>query len=125
MSFSSNSRKESTDSHAAERMGNTQGLPPGQDQLANTARVGGPLPSEAHQSNDVDVSDILPVSEQKTKNATETNNSNSATNMVEVTDESLARDDDGGLGDSTWAEDRVPGADWNRDTEETKALGHS
>ncbi|MFC5412042.1 hypothetical protein ACFPMF_22145 [Larkinella bovis] len=125
MSFSSNSRKESTESYAAQRMGNTQGVAPEQSQLAKTDQPGDLLPSEAHDSNDVEVSDILPVNEQQTPNRNDANDP--ATNLVEITDESLARDEDGGLTGSKWSDERVPGADWNRDTEEREReeLGHS
>ncbi|GAB3912715.1 hypothetical protein GCM10028803_56120 [Larkinella knui] len=102
-------------------MGNTQGVAPAQSQLAKTDQPGDLLPSESLDTNDVEVGDILPVEEQQTKNRTETNPSD--TSLVEVSDQALARDEDGGLTDSKWNEDRVAGADWNRDTEEPR--GHS
>ncbi|MFD1140672.1 hypothetical protein ACFQ4C_06120 [Larkinella insperata] len=123
MSLSSNSRKESTESYAAQRMGNTMGVAPEQSQLAKTDQPGDLLPSESYQTGEIDVRDLQPVDDEPNKVQNE--GVNSDTELVEVSDDAVARDDDGGLGDSKWAEDRVPGADWNRDTEETKELGHS
>jgi len=122
MSLSSNSRKESTESYAAQRMGNTQGVAPEQSQLAKTDQPGDLLPSESYRTGEVDVRDLQPIDDEP--NNVQNEATNSDTNLVEVSDESLARDEDGGLTDST----RVPASsasNWNRDTEETKALGHS
>jgi hypothetical protein len=64
MSYSSNSRKESTESHAAQQMGNTMGVAPELNQLSKTDRPGVALPSESHESNDVDLEDVEPVEAQ-------------------------------------------------------------
>ena len=54
MSVSSNSRKESTESYAAQRMGNTMGIPPELAQL-NDKNLDNDLPSRVASSNDADV----------------------------------------------------------------------
>lgn len=125
MSLSSNSRKESTESYAAQRMGNTMGVAPEQSQLAKTDQPGDLLPSESYRTDDVDPQDVQPIDDDP--NGVRNEASNPDANLVEVSDEALARDDDGGLTESKWSEDRVPGADWNRDTDESevKSLGHS
>lgn len=117
MSVSSNSRKESTESYAAQRMGNTMGVAPEQSQLAKTDQQGVELPSQANQSSDIELEDVEPVEAQ----ANQVKNDTSEWN--DVTDEALARDEDVSLPNSASNEDRVPGADWNRDTEES--MGHS
>ncbi|MGA0559090.1 hypothetical protein ACO2Q8_20705 [Larkinella sp. VNQ87] len=122
MSLSSNSRKESTESYARQRMGNTMGVAPEQSQLSKTEQPGDLLPSESNDSNDIDVNDILPVEE-----SADSRTNDDVTDRVEVSDQNLARDEDGGLTGSKWHEDRVPGADWNRDTEDPihEERGHS
>ncbi|SOD98695.1 hypothetical protein [Spirosoma fluviale] len=54
MSVSSNSRKESTESYAAQRMHNTMGIPPELAQL-NDKNLDNDLPSRVADSSDVDV----------------------------------------------------------------------
>ncbi len=54
MSVSSNSRKESTESHAAQAMHNTMGIPPALAQL-NDKNLDNELPSRVADSNDTDV----------------------------------------------------------------------
>ncbi|GAB3934182.1 hypothetical protein GCM10028804_51120 [Larkinella terrae] len=98
-------------------MGNTMGVAPEQSQLAKTDLPGDVLPSESYQSNDIELEDVEPVEAQSNEVK------NDSSEWGDVSDEALARDEDGALADSKWNEDRVPGADWNRDTEE--AVGHS
>ncbi|RRB00979.1 hypothetical protein [Larkinella rosea] len=117
MSVSSNSRKESTESYAAQQMGNTMGVAPELSQLSKTDRPGTQLPSEANKSSDVELEDVEPVEAQANQVK------NDSTEWSDVSDDALARDEDSNLPDSTWKKDRVPGADWNRDTEEE--IGHS
>ncbi|GAB3940380.1 hypothetical protein GCM10028805_02040 [Spirosoma harenae] len=54
MSVSSNSRKESTESYAAQAMHNTMGIPPALAQL-NDKNLDNELPSRVADSNDTDV----------------------------------------------------------------------
>lgn len=54
MSVSSNSRKESTESYAAQRMHNTMGIPPELAQL-NDKNLDNDLPSRVADSSDTDV----------------------------------------------------------------------
>ena len=54
MSVSSNSRKESTESYAAQAMHNTMGIPPELAQL-NDKNLDNELPSRVANSNDTDV----------------------------------------------------------------------
>lgn len=54
MSVSSNSRKESTESFAAQRMHNTMGIPPALGQL-NDQNLVNDLPSRVAESSDTDV----------------------------------------------------------------------
>jgi hypothetical protein len=54
MSVSSNSRKESTESYAAQRMHNTMGIPPELAQL-NDKNLDNDLPSRVADSNDTNV----------------------------------------------------------------------
>ncbi|AKD54728.1 hypothetical protein [Spirosoma radiotolerans] len=54
MSVSSNSRKESTESYAAQRMSNTMGIPPELAQL-NDKNLDNDLPSRVAGSSDADV----------------------------------------------------------------------
>lgn len=54
MSVSSKSRKESTESHAAQAMHNTMGIPPALAQL-NDKNLDNELPSRVADSNDTDV----------------------------------------------------------------------
>lgn len=54
MSVSSNSRKESTESYAAQRMSNTMGMPPELAQL-NDKNLDNDLPSRVADSSDADV----------------------------------------------------------------------
>lgn len=54
MSVSSNSRKESTESYAAQRMHNTMGIPPELAQL-NDKNLDNELPSRVADSNDTNV----------------------------------------------------------------------
>ncbi len=54
MSVSSNSRKESTESYAAQAMHNTMGIPPELAQL-NDKNLDNDLPSRVADSNDTDV----------------------------------------------------------------------
>lgn len=54
MSVSSNSRKESTESYAAQRMNSTMGVPGGLAQL-NDMNLSNDLPSKVADSSDVDV----------------------------------------------------------------------
>ena len=54
MSVSSNSRKESTESYAAQAMHNTMGIPPELAQL-NDKNLDNELPSRVADSNDTDV----------------------------------------------------------------------
>ncbi|GAB3340744.1 hypothetical protein GCM10027299_54400 [Larkinella ripae] len=97
-------------------MGNTMGVAPEQSQLAKTEQPGNVLPSETYRTDDVEREDVQPIDDES--NEVSNDASGRDTNLVEVSDESLARDDDGGLTGTKWSEDRVPGADWNRDTEE-------
>jgi hypothetical protein len=122
MSLSSKARKESTESYAAQRMGNTMGVPPELSHLSKTDRPGVELPSESHQSNDVEIEDVMPIDSEP--NSVQ---DDATPNPAEVSDQALSRDEDGGLAGTTWNKDRVPGADWNRDTDkpEQEQLGHS
>lgn len=54
MSVSSNSRKESTESYAAQAMGNTMGIPPALAQL-NDKNLDNDLPSRVAESSDTNV----------------------------------------------------------------------
>ncbi|WP_133299997.1 hypothetical protein [Larkinella punicea] len=122
MSLSSKARKESTESYAAQRMGNTMGVPPELSHLSKMDRPDVELPSESHQSNDVEIEDIMPIDSEPNPVRNDAN-----PNPAEVSDQALSRDEDGDLAGTTWNKDRVPGADWNRDTDapEQEQVGHS
>ncbi|WP_138995231.1 hypothetical protein [Larkinella sp. C7] len=122
MSLSSKARKESTESYAAQQMRNTMGVAPELSQLSKTDRPGVELPSESHQSNDVEIEDVMPIDDEPNPVQNDAN-----LNSADVSDQALSRDEDGDLAGTTWNKDRVPGADWNRDTDkpEQEQLGHS
>lgn len=97
-------------------MGNTMGVPEELGHLSKTDRPGVELPSEAHQSRDIASEDVQPIDTEPDNVQNDANNPD--VNLVEVSDDALARDDDAGLTGTKWKKDPIPGADWNRDTEE-------
>ncbi|GAB3260763.1 hypothetical protein GCM10027347_25320 [Larkinella harenae] len=116
MSVSSNSRKENTESYAAKQMRSTMGVAPALDHLAKPEQVGRDLPSDINQSNDIDPQDVLPIDTEP--NPAQNDARDHDTELVEVTDESLARDEDTGLSDDQWERDRTVRNERDRDTGE-------
>ncbi|WP_128544385.1 hypothetical protein [Larkinella soli] len=136
MSLSSKARKERTDSYTSQRSDNTMGNPPELNQL-HDRDLSAELQSKRLDTNDYTPQDIMPVDGEPN----ETANSSHTSDPVEVSDINAARDEDADLytdklmdddasrRSTTYppADDKVPGADWNRDSEdrEVRELGHS
>ncbi|SFC74277.1 hypothetical protein [Spirosoma endophyticum] len=113
MSVSSNSRKESTESHAAQAMHNTMGIPPALAQL-NDKNLDNELPSRVAGSSDTDVPGDVAQAESLVAEADNENG---------ITGEDIEESKRASWGQpplSTDAEDvvTVDDADWNRSTEE-------
>lgn len=113
MSVSSNSRKESTESHAARRMNSTMGMPPEISQLRDRS-LENELPSRRAGSADIDVpSDFADAQ----RLAAETDDEPTAETTLS-TDEPLDERDS--------ATQHVPDANVNRSTNEPdRTFGHS
>ena len=65
MSLSSESRKERTDSHAAQQAETTQGIDPNLDTLHSSVPVQD-LPSQSHTTDDVEQTDVEPIEDKET-----------------------------------------------------------
>ncbi|GAB4029874.1 hypothetical protein [Spirosoma jeollabukense] len=113
MSVSSNSRKESTESHAAQAMHNTMGIPPALAQL-NDKNLDNELPSRVAGSSDTDVPGDVAQADSLVAEADDEKGITSA----EI--EESKRASWGQPPISTDAEDvvTVDDADWNRSTGE-------
>ncbi|CAN5405511.1 hypothetical protein BH09BAC4_BH09BAC4_32320 [soil metagenome] len=113
MSVSSNSRKESTESYAAQAMHNTMGTPPALAQL-NDKNLDNELPSRVAGSSDTDVPGDVAQAESRVAEADDENG---------ITNEEIEESKRASWGQpplSTDAEDvvTVDDADWNRSTDE-------
>lgn len=136
MSLSSNSRKERTDSHAAQQAENTMGVDPNLDVLhSNMPTSESPL--HAYRSDDIDESDVVPV-ENELPSGNDVNNQrgqvDSDVNSVEVSDATTARDDDPDLYSGQLMDDDASRRGLNSDSfdsrgsqyeREDRELGHS
>ena len=113
MSVSSNSRKESTESFAAQAMHNTMGIPPALAQL-NDKNLDNELPSRVAGSNDTDVPGDVAEADALVAEADDENGITSA----DIEESKRASWGQPPL--STDAEDvvTVDDADWNRNTAE-------
>ena len=125
MSVSSNSRKESTESNAAQQMHSTMGIHPDLAQL-NDKNLENDLPSRIADSNDVDVpGDVAQADTLIAEADDERNGSTSVRHQSVPADaDDASTDEDHPMTayrqstDSTMETDKVADADWNRSTAE-------
>lgn len=125
MSTSSNIRKESTESHAAQQMHNTMGNNPGLAQL-NDRNLDNELPSRLADSSDVDVPGNLADAQRLVaETSDDTTNQNSAGNTsLPIDAEDASTDEDNPMrayqhpNDSSTDSGQISDADWNRSTHE-------
>ncbi|HLL96177.1 MAG TPA: hypothetical protein VK404_14450 [Spirosoma sp.] len=125
MSTSSNSRKESTESNAAQQMHNTMGNHPDLAQL-NDRSLDNDLPSRVADSSEVDVPGNLADAERLVAETTdETTNRNSGGNSgLPINAEDASTDEDDPIrayhqsNDSLDNGGQIADADWNRSTHE-------
>ena len=104
MSVSSNSRKESTESYAAQAMHNTMGIPPALAQL-NDKNLDNELPSRVADSNDTDVPGDVAEAEA------------TAADDSDITSENIEESKRASWGQSPVAEDaKIADADWTQST---------
>lgn len=110
MSVSSNSRKESTESFAAQAMHNTMGIPPALAQL-NDKNLDNELPSRVAGSSDTDVPGDVAEAEATAAEADDANG---------ITNENIEESKRASWGQPSLSQenDNVADADWNRSTNE-------
>lgn len=125
MSVSSNSRKESTESNAAQQMHSTMGVHPDLAQL-NDKNLENDLPSRVADSNDTDVpGDVAQAEALAAETDDDMNSRNSVSRSSLPADaEDASTDEDNPMtayqqpADSMTESDKVADADWNRSTSE-------
>ena len=109
MSVSSNSRKESTESFAAQAMHNTMGIPPALAQL-NDKNLDNELPSRVADSSDTDVPGDVAEADAVVAEADDANG---------VTNDDIEESKRASWGQAPLSEEnKVADADWNRSTSE-------
>ncbi len=110
MSVSSNSRKESTESFAAQAMHNTMGIPPALAQL-NDKNLDNELPSRVAGSNDTDVPGDVAEAEATVAEADDANG---------ISSQDIEESKRASWGQPPVSEnsDKVADADWNTTTSE-------
>ena len=110
MSVSSKSRKESTESFAAQAMHNTMGIPPALAQL-NDKNLDNELPSRVADSNDTDVPGDVAEADAVAAEADDANG---------ITSESIEESKRASWGQPSVSEEdlSINNADWNRSTTE-------
>ncbi|UFH56756.1 hypothetical protein [Spirosoma sp. KNUC1025] len=108
MSVSSKSRKESTESFAAQGMHNTMGIPPELAQL-NDKNLDNDLPSRVADSNDTDVPGDVAEADSLAAEADDANG---------ITNENIEESKRASWGQPPVSEEdlSINNADWNRDT---------
>lgn len=124
MSVSSNSRKESTESNAAQQMHSTMGIHPDLAQL-NDKNLENDLPSRVADSNDVNVPGDAADAETLVTETDDANGHHSVKQSSLPADaEDASTDEDNPMtayrqsADSLTESDKVADADWNRSTSE-------
>lgn len=124
MSVSSNSRKESTESNAAQQMHSTMGIHPDLAQL-NDTNLDNDLPSRVAASNDTDVPGEINQADALVAEADDANGSTSVRQSSLPADaDDASTDEDHPMtayrhpADSLTESDKVADADWNRSTSE-------
>ena len=125
MSVSSNSRKESTESNAAQQMHSTMGVHPDLAQL-NDKNLENDLPSRVADSNDTDVPGDTAQAEVLAAESDDDTNDRSTVGQSSLPAdvEDASTDEDNPMtayqqpADSMSESDRVADADWNRSTSE-------
>lgn len=124
MSVSSNSRKESTESNAAQQMHSTMGIHPDLAQL-NDTNLQNDLPSRVADSNDTDVPGDTAQAEALAAESDDNMSSRTAGQSSLPADaEDPSTDEDNPMtayqspADSMLESDKVADADWNRSTSE-------
>ena len=124
MSVSSNSRKESTESNAAQQMHSTMGIHPDLAQL-NDKNLENDLPSRVADSNDVNVPGDAADAETLVAEADDTNSRDSVgLSALPADAEDASTDEDSPMtayrqsADSLNESDKTADADWNRSTSE-------
>lgn len=124
MSVSSNSRKESTESNAAQQMHSTMGIHPDLAQL-NDKNLENDLPSRVADSSDVNVPNDAADAERLVAETDDTTNRDSVRpSSLPADAEDASTDEDNPMtayqhpADSLTENDKVADADWNRNTSE-------
>jgi hypothetical protein len=124
MSVSSNSRKESTESNAAQQMHSTMGIHPDLAQL-NDKNLDNDLPSRVASSNDTDVpGDVAQADALVAESDDDPRQGSVRQSSLPADADDASTDEDNPMtayqqpADSVTESDKVADADWNRSTSE-------